>query len=116
MDKIDGPHIYEFDLESFFPSVSLQGLKGILIKELGFPEVVAGYLIDLNRSLTKLEKEDKLPEGNDRHVLLNTSGNPNPNLPSDIKKLIKDLLDTQTETTLSSFLACSELKSALPSG
>lgn len=92
LERLDNPNIYEFDLESFFPSVSLKGMRDILIQELGMPEIIAGLLVDINRSITKLEKEDKLPEENDRQVLLNTSGDPNPNLPMDIQKQLKEIL------------------------
>lgn len=91
LERIDNPNIYEFDLESFFPSVSLKGMRDILIQELGIPEFIAGLLIDLNRSITTLTKEDKLPETSDRQVLLNTSGDPNPNLPADIQRLVKEI-------------------------
>ena len=91
-------------------------MRNILEKELGVPKAVASYLIRLNRSITKLEKVDKLPEQHDRQVLLNTSGRPNPNLPKDIQKLIVEILEMQPKDSLDSFLKSDELKGVLPEG
>jgi hypothetical protein len=116
LDKMDVENIYEFDLQSFFPSVSLKGMYDILTMELGMPEIIAGLLLELNRSLTKLEKVDKLPEASDRYVLLNTSGKPNPNLPPDIRRLLTEILSNKSDEERKDFLNSSELKGLLPKG
>lgn len=87
---MDENNIYEFDLKSFFPSVNLKENSRILAK-LGVPEEVVSFLESLNRSITKLEVRDELPEDNDRKVLLTSEGLPNPNLPEDIQESILDL-------------------------
>jgi hypothetical protein len=85
-------------------------MRDILVQELGMPEIIAELLIDINRSVTKLSKEDKLPEWSDRQVLLNTSGEPNPNLPLDIQRLVKEvqsfksIAGDQVEVTLKEVL------------
>jgi len=113
LERVENPNIYEFDLESFFPSVSLRGMRDILIQELGMPEIVAGLLLEINRSITKLSKEDKLPEWSDRQVLLNTSGDPNPNLPLDIQRLI---IEVQSFSNISADQTEAALKEVLPEG
>lgn len=72
------PYIYEFDLKGFFDNVDL----GILYEHMqksGFPEDFSNFMKRLNRSITVLEKEDKIEEV-ERKLHLNTDLSLNPNL------------------------------------
>ena len=54
---------------------------------MGVPEDIAKYYRQLNQSMVKLTDEDLVDESSDRHVLLDSDGTLNPNLPVDLKNL-----------------------------
>lgn len=78
---------YEFDLEQFFPNVSLEYLKNRMM-EIGIPAEISEYLTTLNRSLVKLKKEDLLLEPH-RMVLFDSDGSINENLPRNVKLILR---------------------------
>jgi len=115
LDRLDECNIYEFDLKSFFPSVNLKENSRLLSK-LGVPEEIVLFIESLNRSITKLEARDELPEDKDRKVLLTSEGAPNPNLPEDIQESIINLWRGMTPEGREWLQSSNELKEILPEG
>jgi hypothetical protein len=70
------PNIYEADFKGFFDSINLEGLSEVLNKHLGLPESEVNHIESINRSLVKLNDEDRLPEIT-RTVLTNSDGSLN---------------------------------------
>jgi hypothetical protein len=69
--------VYEFDLTDFFGSVDLSRLKASMSAR-GFTEGACEFFNELNQSLPKLEKEDRVDEP-DRNVYLESDGSINKN-------------------------------------
>lgn len=109
-------NIYEFDLESFFPSVDITQNSLILKGKLNIPSKYAEYLSQLNRSITKLSPEgDELPEDRDRRVLLTPTNEPNPNLDPGLSLRVKEILEGIKDHS-QSLMDNPELRAILPSG
>lgn len=89
---MNSENIYEFDLNSFFPSVNLEALERLMVEKLKIPKKTASYLIDMHRSITVLPKEKKMSEVNDENVLLNPTNDVNPNLPKELKEKIEEIM------------------------
>lgn len=87
----DSPNIWEFDINSFFPSVDLIYNRERMV-EIGIPDHVADYLYTLNKSIVKLpwsEKEDQLDESDSRMVLFNSDWSINENLPKKVARSLE---------------------------
>lgn len=89
---MNSENVYEFDLQSFFPSVSISGIEEIMTSKLGIPKGVAHRLMEMHRSITKIPAEQKLTEDSDLKVLLTPSGKVNPNLKSPLKDEVEGIL------------------------
>lgn len=89
---MNSENIYEFDLESFFPSVNISEIERLMIEKLEIPEGISHYLMEMHRSITKIPKEEKLDESGDLNVLLTPSNEANPNLKSPLKEKVKEAL------------------------
>jgi hypothetical protein len=62
LEHVECSEIYEFDLLSFFDNVDLEVLFRKMWFELGLPKEFCTLIKQMNRTIIKLEKEDKLPE------------------------------------------------------
>jgi len=71
------PNIYEADYEGFFNNVTHMGMKAVMLNNLSLPFTETHFIMRLNESLVKLQKEDKIPEP-DRAYQVDKDGNPNP--------------------------------------
>lgn len=107
---MESDNIYEFDLQSFFPSVIISEIEKIMIEKLGIPSKLAHSLMEMHRSVTKIPAEIKMAENSDLNVLLTPSDNVNPNLDPSLKaKVAKALKQEGEERT-------AQLEKILPEG
>jgi hypothetical protein len=67
------PNVYEADFKSFFDSISIKGLGEVLNFNLGMPEGEVKFINDINKSLVKLTKHDKIPEP-ERPIIFDRQG------------------------------------------
>lgn len=116
LKKLGRKNIYEFDLNSFFPSVCLKANERILREVYGIPSFVTTHIDKLNRSITRLTLKDKIDESADRKVLLTSEGKPNPNLPPEIQKQILSLLNGLTATGKEWLISSVAFRDVLPEG
>lgn len=97
------PNVYEYDLSSFFDSVDLKYLEEKM-GEIGITESTRKYLSQLNQSVVKLATEDKQIE-QDRKVLFNSDGTPNPNLSESEQKSLLEYTKGEVTFPLKEYLA-----------
>jgi hypothetical protein len=65
--------------------------------ESGIPNEISKYLMDLNKSIVKLGKEDLLDESDNRKVIYNNDGSLNPNFDKDEMKKINQNPDKEID-------------------
>jgi len=74
---LNKPHIYEADFKGFFNNVTHLGIRQILIRDLNLPFDEINFLTRINKSLVKLQSQDKIEE-TDRMYPFDKFGIPNP--------------------------------------
>jgi len=63
-EVIKSPNIYEFDLQQFFPMISVNYVTAMLHR-LGLPKGLVRRVEVINKSLIKFEEGKKLDESNE---------------------------------------------------
>jgi len=74
LTKLDkAPNIYEADFKGFFDSIRHYGLLKVLVKDVKISKPEFAFIRELNKSVVKLTKEDKINEP-DRDIIFDPQG------------------------------------------